>query len=103
MIGWGIRAARSEGGNDFARRFETAPTHGRFPAMGRLVPPLTKPDPRVTVCRGCTRRTRLVSNQLQSWRVGRFKGGSIFLVGVTVEKTQYLSLEQDARRLMAVQ
>jgi arylsulfatase len=34
---------------------------------------------------------------------GRFKGGTIFGVGVTTEMAQYLSLEQEARRLMAVQ
>jgi len=31
---------------------------------------------------------------------GRFSGGKIFLVGVTVEKTQYLDLEQEAKRVM---
>jgi arylsulfatase len=34
---------------------------------------------------------------------GRFKGGTILAVGVTTEKAAYLSLEQEARRLMAVQ
>ena len=34
---------------------------------------------------------------------GRFKGGTIFLVGVTVEKTQYLDLEKEAQRVMSVQ
>jgi arylsulfatase len=34
---------------------------------------------------------------------GRFKGGTILGVGVTTEKAQYLTLEQEARRLMAVQ
>ncbi len=34
---------------------------------------------------------------------GSFKGGKIFLVGVTVEKAQYLDLEQEARRVMSVQ
>ena len=34
---------------------------------------------------------------------GQFKGGTILFVGVTVEKTQYLDLETEARRLMAVQ
>lgn len=29
---------------------------------------------------------------------GMFKGGKIFGVGVTVEKTQYLDLEQEAKR-----
>ena len=31
---------------------------------------------------------------------GRFTGGTIFGVGVTVEKTQYLDLEQEAKRMM---
>jgi len=31
---------------------------------------------------------------------GTFKGGTIFLVGVTVEKKPYLALEQDARRAL---
>src|SRR5215470_7240100 len=31
---------------------------------------------------------------------GRFKGGKILFVGITVEKTQYLDLEQEARRVM---
>jgi len=34
---------------------------------------------------------------------GRFHGGTIFLVGVTVEKDQYFDLEREARRLMMVQ
>jgi len=34
---------------------------------------------------------------------GTFKGGTIFLVGVTVEKAQYLDLEREARRLMMAQ
>ena len=34
---------------------------------------------------------------------GTFKGGTIFLVGVTVEKTQYSDLQQEAKRLWAVQ
>jgi arylsulfatase A-like enzyme len=34
---------------------------------------------------------------------GRFKGGTILLVGVTVEKGQYLDIEQEARRLLSVQ
>jgi len=34
---------------------------------------------------------------------GAFKGGTIFFVGVTVEKTDYKDLQQEARRLMAVQ
>jgi arylsulfatase len=34
---------------------------------------------------------------------GKFHGGTIFLVGVTVEKGQYLDLEREARRLMMVQ
>jgi arylsulfatase len=34
---------------------------------------------------------------------GRFKGGTILGVAVTTEKAQYLSLEQEARRMMAVQ
>ena len=34
---------------------------------------------------------------------GTFKGGTIFVVGVTVEKTQYRDLQQEARRLLAVQ
>jgi arylsulfatase len=34
---------------------------------------------------------------------GRFKGGTILGVGVTTEKAQYLTLEQEARRMMAVQ
>jgi arylsulfatase len=29
---------------------------------------------------------------------GTFKGGEIFFVGVTVEKTDYLGLEQEAQR-----
>jgi arylsulfatase len=31
---------------------------------------------------------------------GEFKGGTIFGVGITVEKTQYLDLEQEAKRAM---
>ena len=31
---------------------------------------------------------------------GRFTGGKIFGVGVTVEKAQYLDLEQEAKRMM---
>jgi len=31
---------------------------------------------------------------------GSFKGGKILFVGITVEKTQYLDLEQEARRVM---
>ena len=34
---------------------------------------------------------------------GTFKGGTIRFVGVTVEKTAYLDLEKEARRLMMVQ
>ena len=34
---------------------------------------------------------------------GTFRGGNIFLVGVTVEKAQYLDLEKEAKRLMSVQ
>jgi arylsulfatase len=34
---------------------------------------------------------------------GRFRGGSIFLVGVTVEKSDYLDLEQEARRVLSSQ
>jgi arylsulfatase len=34
---------------------------------------------------------------------GRFKGGTIFGVGVTVEKTQYTDLEKEAQRMMMVQ
>jgi arylsulfatase len=34
---------------------------------------------------------------------GRFRGGTILLVGVTVEKAQYLDLEKEARRLLGVQ
>jgi len=34
---------------------------------------------------------------------GRFKGGKIFLVGVTVEKGQYLDLEKDAQRALSVE
>jgi arylsulfatase len=34
---------------------------------------------------------------------GTFKGGTIAFVGVTVEKSQYLDLEQEAKRVMAVQ
>jgi arylsulfatase len=34
---------------------------------------------------------------------GRFKGGRIFLVGVTVEKAQYLDLQKEAERVMKVQ
>jgi arylsulfatase len=34
---------------------------------------------------------------------GTFKGGKIFLVGVTVEKTPYVDLEKEARRVMSVQ
>ena len=34
---------------------------------------------------------------------GRFKGGTLFGVGVTVEKTQYLDLEQEAKRMMMQQ
>jgi len=34
---------------------------------------------------------------------GTFKGGTIFLVGVTVEKGQYLDLEREARRLLIAQ
>src|SRR5262245_24504620 len=34
---------------------------------------------------------------------GRFKGGKIFLVGVTVEKTQYLDLQKEADRVMKAQ
>lgn len=34
---------------------------------------------------------------------GRFKGGTIFAVGVTVEKTDYRDLEKEAQRLMMVQ
>jgi arylsulfatase len=42
-----------------------------------------------------------VSEQYKS--PGRFKGGTIFGVGVTVEKSQYLDLEQEAQRMMKVQ
>ena len=31
---------------------------------------------------------------------GTFKGGTIYAVGVTVEKTQYLDLEQEAKRAL---
>jgi arylsulfatase len=34
---------------------------------------------------------------------GKFRGGTIFLVGVTVEKTDYSDLQQEARRLLSVQ
>ena len=34
---------------------------------------------------------------------GKFKGGRIFGVGVTVEKTQYVDLEQEAKRLLMSQ
>ena len=34
---------------------------------------------------------------------GTFRGGKIFLVGVTVEKTPYVDLEKEARRVMSVQ
>jgi hypothetical protein len=34
---------------------------------------------------------------------GKFKGGTIFGVGVTVEKTQYSDLEKEAERMMKVQ
>ncbi len=34
---------------------------------------------------------------------GKFAGGTIFGVGVTVEKTQYLDLEKEAKRMMMVQ
>jgi len=34
---------------------------------------------------------------------GKFKGGTIFGVGVTVEKTEYRDLEKEAQRLMMVQ
>src|SRR5262245_39643819 len=34
---------------------------------------------------------------------GTFRGGTIMLVGVTVEKTQYLDLEKEAKRLLGVQ
>jgi arylsulfatase len=34
---------------------------------------------------------------------GAFKGGTIFLVGVTVERTDYRDLQQEARRLLSVQ
>jgi arylsulfatase len=34
---------------------------------------------------------------------GRFQGGKVFGVGVTVEKTQYRDLEQEARRMLARQ
>ena len=33
---------------------------------------------------------------------GTFKGGTIFGVGVTVEKAQYLDLEQEAKRALLV-
>ncbi|MEJ8823927.1 arylsulfatase [Variovorax humicola] len=42
-----------------------------------------------------------VSQQYKS--PGRFKGGKIDLVGVTVEKAQYLDLAKEAQRLMQVQ
>jgi hypothetical protein len=35
--------------------------------------------------------------------LARFKGGRIFLVGVTVEKAQYLDLQKEAERVMKVQ
>jgi len=31
---------------------------------------------------------------------GEFRGGTIFFVGVTIEKTQYLNLEQEAQRAL---
>jgi hypothetical protein len=31
---------------------------------------------------------------------GRFQGGTIFAVGVTVEKTDYRDLEQEAQRML---
>jgi arylsulfatase len=34
---------------------------------------------------------------------GRFKGGTIFLVAVTVDKTQYLDLQKEAQRMLMVQ
>jgi len=34
---------------------------------------------------------------------GWFKGGKIFLVGVTVEKAQHLDLEKEAERVRKVQ
>ena len=34
---------------------------------------------------------------------GKFQGGTIQFVGITVEKTQYLALEQEAKRLMMAQ
>jgi hypothetical protein len=34
---------------------------------------------------------------------GRFTGGTIFLVGVTVEKAQFLDLQKEAQRLLMVQ
>jgi arylsulfatase len=34
---------------------------------------------------------------------GTFRGGKIFLVGITVEKAQYLDLEKEASRMMVVQ
>jgi arylsulfatase len=42
-----------------------------------------------------------VSEQYKS--PGRFKGGTIFGVGVTVEKGQYLDLEREAKRMMMAQ
>jgi hypothetical protein len=42
-----------------------------------------------------------VSEQYNS--PARFKGGKILLVGVTVEKAQYLDLEKDAQRALAVE
>ncbi|MEJ8826498.1 sulfatase-like hydrolase/transferase [Variovorax humicola] len=42
-----------------------------------------------------------VSQQYKS--PGRFKGGKIDLVGVTVEKTQYLDLQKEAERVLKVQ
>jgi arylsulfatase len=42
-----------------------------------------------------------VSKEYQS--PGTFKGGTIQFVGVTTEKTQYLDLQQEARRMMMVQ
>jgi arylsulfatase len=34
---------------------------------------------------------------------GKFKGGTIFGVGITVEKTQYSDLEKEAERMMKLQ
>jgi arylsulfatase len=34
---------------------------------------------------------------------GKFKGGTILGVGVTIEKTGYRDLEKEAKRLMMVQ